>query len=181
MRPGEVFALGWERIQLNGTGGLLQITQGKSRAAKRILPLVPAVYRVLSQRWQTANKPEEGYVFPAETESGHIEGSSAKNYHGRALASIKKDAEDKKVKSPVKTFPPYTMRHTPLTRLAESGCDAFTLARMAGNSCITITQRYCHPQAEAIERAFSKLSEKPLQFPLQPDNTSLAMQTAQAR
>jgi hypothetical protein len=42
-------------------------------------------------------------------------------------------------------------------RLAESGCDAFTLARIAGHSSITITQRYCHPQADAIERAFAKL------------------------
>jgi hypothetical protein len=42
--------------------------------------------------------------------------------------------------------------------LAESGCDAFTLARIAGRSSITITQRYCHPQADAIERAFGNLS-----------------------
>jgi integrase len=49
------------------------------------------------------------------------------------------------------------MRHTALTRLGESGCDVFTLARIAGHSSITITQRYVHPQADAIERAFSKL------------------------
>jgi hypothetical protein len=42
--------------------------------------------------------------------------------------------------------------------LAESGCDAFTLARIAGHSSITITQPYCHPQADAIERAFGNLS-----------------------
>jgi hypothetical protein len=42
--------------------------------------------------------------------------------------------------------------------LAESGCDTFTLARIAGHSSITITQRYCHPQADAIERAFGNLS-----------------------
>src|ERR1700688_2049025 len=50
-----------------------------------------------------------------------------------------------------------SLRHTALTRLAEAGCDAFTLARIAGHSSITITQRYCHPQAEAIERAFKKM------------------------
>jgi hypothetical protein len=32
------------------------------------------------------------------------------------------------------------------------------LARIAGHSSITITQRYCHPQADAIERAFAKLT-----------------------
>lgn len=50
MRPGEVFALRWENILLNGSGGLLQITAGKSRAAKRMLPLVPAVFDVLKSR-----------------------------------------------------------------------------------------------------------------------------------
>ena len=34
----------------------------------------------------------------------------------------------------------------------------FPLARTAGCSSITITQRYVHPQADAIGRAFSKLS-----------------------
>jgi site-specific recombinase XerD len=57
-----------------------------------------------------------------------------------------------------KGFEPYCLRHSALTMLAESGCDAFTLARIAGHSSITITQRYCHPQADAIERAFGKFS-----------------------
>ena len=55
-------------------------------------------------------------------------------------------------------FEIYCLRHSALTMLAESGCDAFTLARIAGHSSITITQRYCHPQADAIERAFGKLA-----------------------
>jgi hypothetical protein len=40
-----------------------------------------------------------------------------------------------------------------------AGCDAFALARIAGHSSITITQRYCHPQADAIARAFLKLTD----------------------
>lgn len=119
-----------------------------------MLPLVPAVFSTLKGR----QNREEGWVFPAATESGHLEGGSAKNYHARALAAIKKAAAEKKIDNPLKPFPPYTMRHTALSRLADAGCDAFTLARIAGHSCITITQRYCHPQADAIERAFAKLS-----------------------
>jgi len=57
-----------------------------------------------------------------------------------------------------KRFEIYCLRHSALTMLAESGCDAFTLARIARHSSITITQRYCHPQADAIERAFGNLS-----------------------
>lgn len=47
------------------------------------------------------------------------------------------------------------LRHTALTQLAQAGVDVFTLARIAGHSSITITQRYVHPQADAIERAFT--------------------------
>ena len=49
------------------------------------------------------------------------------------------------------------MRHTALTRMAPF-CDPFTLARIAGHSSITITQRYCHPQADAVEAAFSRFA-----------------------
>ena len=36
------------------------------------------------------------------------------------------------IKAGVKAFAPYCLRHTALTRLAEAGCDALTLARIAG-------------------------------------------------
>ena len=79
--------------------------------------------------------------------------------HGKALAMI--GTAHKLVESipEVDLFEPYCLRHTALTWLAESGSDAFTLARIAGHGSITITQRYCHPQAEAIESAFLKMSE----------------------
>jgi len=35
-----------------------------------------------------------------------------------------------------------------------------TLAKIAGHSSITITQRYCHPQADAVEAAFSKFGQR---------------------
>jgi integrase len=157
LRPSEVLSLQWERIHLNGTGGMLQIAEGKSRAARRILPMVPAVYDSLKARWLAQGSPLSGWTFPSEGKSGHLRRDTGKTFHSKALAAIRDAAEKEGNETPVKAFPPYTLRHTALTRLAEAGCDAFTLARIAGHSSITITQRYCHPQADAIERAFSKL------------------------
>ena len=58
--------------------------------------------------------------------------------------------------SGVKAFVPYTLRHTALTNLGEkAGGDVFVLARIAGHSSITVTQRYIHPQADAINRVFA--------------------------
>jgi integrase len=91
-----------------------------------------------------------------------LDRDTAKTFHSKALATIESEAKKQEKQNPVKAFPPYTMRHTALTRLAEAGCDAFTLARIAGHSSITITQRYCHPQADAIERAFLKMTTVPL-------------------
>jgi hypothetical protein len=73
------------------------------------------------------------------------------------------------------------MQHTALTRLAEAGCDAFTLAKIAGHSSITITQHYCHPQAEAIECAFAKLGKKSATFLLQSRNEHTGEQRATSR
>ena len=44
-----------------------------------------------------------------------------------------------------------------LTRLGESGVDAFTIMRIAGHSSITVSQRYIHPTPEAVERALERL------------------------
>jgi len=62
----------------------------------------------------------------------------------------------------IQAFQPYVLRHTALTQLANSGCDVFTLARIAGHSSITITQRYVHPQADEIERAFLQVEQAAL-------------------
>jgi integrase len=155
-RPSEILSLRWEQIHLNGSGGWIQILLGKSRAAKRLLPMVPRVYSALKARHLEHGNPEKGWLFPAETESAHLQSDGlAKTQHAVALTKAK--VNDKRLTK----FCPYTLRHTALTNLAASGCDAFTLARIAGHSSITITQRYCHPQQEAIEAAFEKLQSKP--------------------
>jgi Site-specific recombinase XerD len=123
-----------------------------------MLPIVPAVFAALKILWDAQGRPECGWTFPAESKSGHLDRDTAKTHHRKALEMIEQKAKGQGMQNPVTRFPPYTMRHTALTRLAEAGCDAFTLARIAGHSSITITQRYCHPQADAIERAFAKLA-----------------------
>jgi integrase len=52
---------------------------------------------------------------------------------------------------------PYSLRHTFLTRLGESGCDVWTLARIAGHASINISARYVHPSEDAVLEAISKL------------------------
>jgi hypothetical protein len=59
--------------------------------------------------------------------------------------------------SKVIPFVLYSLRHTFLTRLGASGCDVWTLMRLAGHSSITMSMRYVHPHADTIDRAFAAL------------------------
>jgi len=44
-----------------------------------------------------------------------------------------------------------------LTGLGEAGMKAFTIMDIAGQSSVTVSQRYVHPSPESLERAFERL------------------------
>jgi integrase len=147
MRPEECYRLRWESITwANGRNGTLLVTHGKTAAARRMLPMTPRVRSILENRWDRAEKPLEGWIWPAPTLSGHVEPSSLKKQHRKTLRL-----------AGVRPFVLYSLRHTFLTRLGESGCDAWTLARIAGHSSIAISSRYVHPSEDAVLSAMSRL------------------------
>jgi integrase len=150
MRPGEVFALRWPHVLICEDGtGLIRVVEGKSKAARRILPMTPGVHAALKARHEAQGSPADGWVFPTGSIEGHLTGDGAKESHARALTDSK-----------VAPFVPYVLRHTALTRLGKAtNGDVFALARIAGHSSITITQRYVHTQADTIEGIFSRAVE----------------------
>ena len=147
MRPEECHHLDWANVNWNvGKHGTILITRGKTKAARRLLPMTPRVRLVLELRWEAAQRPAEGWVWPANTRSDHMEHDTLRVQHKNALKQSK-----------VRPFVLYTLRHTFLTRLGESGCDVWTLARIAGHSNIAISQRYVHPSEDAVLSAMSRL------------------------
>jgi hypothetical protein len=46
--------------------------EGKTKAARRVIPLTQRVNSVLKMRWENAKKPAEGWVFPAPTKQEHV-------------------------------------------------------------------------------------------------------------
>ena len=147
MRPEECYRLQWEYVTwANGRHGSLFVTHGKTAAARRVLPMTPRVRELLETRWKAQGKPAEGYVWPAPSKSGHMEPSSLKKQHAKALRF-----------SRVRPFVLYSLRHTFLTRLGEAGCNVWTLARIAGHSSIAISARYVHPSEDAVLTAMSRL------------------------
>jgi integrase len=75
-----------------------------------------------------------------------VESPSLKKQHSKALRL-----------SGARAFVLYSRRHTFLTRLGESGCDAWTLARIAGHSSVGISSGYVHPGEDAVLAAMSRL------------------------
>jgi integrase len=147
MRPDECYRLCWEDLTwANGRNGSLLVRHGKTAAARRVLPMTPRVRAVLEMHWERAGRPAEGRLWPAPTLCGHIDHSSLKKQHIRAVTLSK-----------VRPFVLYDLRHTFLTRLGESGCDAWTLARIAGHSSVAISSRYVHPSEDAVLSAMSRL------------------------
>jgi integrase len=160
MRPEECFRLCWEAVTwINGRHGTLFVAHGKTPAARRVLPLTPRVRAILEARWERAGKPVEGWVWPAPTRSEHIEVSSLRKQHAKAFELVAKEAAKNNLR-PVTPFVLYSLRHTFLTRLGESGCDVWTLARIAGHSQIGISSRYVHPSEDAMFAAMSRLTEQ---------------------
>jgi integrase len=158
MRPDECYRLRWEELTLgNGRNGTLLVAHGKTAAARRVLPMTPRVRFVLEARWNAANKPLEGWIWPAPTTSGHIDHSSLKKQHAKAFRAANKDATKNNFPQ-LMPFVLYSFRHTFLTHLGQSGCDAWTLARIAGHSSIAISGRYVHPSEDAVLNAMANLS-----------------------
>ncbi len=147
LRPEECYRLVWDSITwVNGRNGTLMVTHGKTKAARRVLPMTPRVRHILEHRWNAQGRPAEGYAWPAPTKTGHIGPSSLKKQHGKALSLSK-----------VRPFVLYSLRHTFLTRLGQSGCDVWTLARIAGHGSIAISARSVHPSEDAILDAMARL------------------------
>jgi len=148
MRPDECYRLRWESVTwTNGRNVTILVTHGKTAAARRVLPLTVRAKNILQARWEAAGSPTEGWVWSASTRSGHFEKSPLKKQHKKALRV-----------SRVRPFVLYSLCHTFLTRLAESGCDACTLARIAGHSSVAMSARYVHPSEDAVLAALDRLS-----------------------
>jgi len=139
MRPEECFRLRWESVTwTNGRHGTVL-----TAAARRVLPMTPRVRAVLEARWEKADTPDEGWIFTAPTQNGHVEKSTLKKQHKGVFKTLKEEAE-KNDEQPVRPF---------------VGCDVWTLARIAGHSNIKPSSRYVDSSDDAVLGAMKRLGK----------------------
>ena len=78
MRPDECHRVRWDEIDWQGRYGLVLVSEGKTPAARRRIPLTPQLRAVFEARWKATGEPREGFVWPSATKSGHIGHSTLK-------------------------------------------------------------------------------------------------------
>jgi integrase len=146
LRVGEVLTLTSRDVHLRPAKGArfgyLQVREGKSRNARRIVSLTPRASALLEARLEASDSE---YAFASK---------------GKPLTVSYLDHVQSKLRRRLQlpqAFVLHSLRHTFLTRLGLAGVDAFTIMRLAGHSSITVSQRYVHPTPEAMEQAVAKL------------------------
>jgi len=141
MRPEEVFTIRKEHVHLKL--GYLFVPSGKTRFARRNVPLTNATIDIL--KWRTVDT-ESPFVFPR------------KGDHDKPLTTVRKPHH--KALRTAGIYPPfrlYDFRHTFGSRTAMAGVDLPTLKELMGHSDISTTMRYVHPTPEHKREAVRKL------------------------
>ena len=142
MRPDEVYHLRTENVNLKQ--GWVFIPSGKTKAAKRKIPLTAAAAAILHRRLKTATGP---YVFGSPDDPN------------RPITKLNKPHGTAVKRSGVKWFRLYDLRHTFATRAIESGMDLITLAAILGHSRIVMVQRYAHPAEQHKVEAMRRMEQ----------------------
>lgn len=151
MRPDELCAITINDVNLDE--GSVFIQKGKTKAARRLVPLSDRALGIIKSRIETATG---AFLF-----AGGLHGSDPNsrvvkfnNSHYGALKRSKLDTDNRSGTSGTCTI--YSFRHTFATRFIESGGDLLTLAAILGHSSLRMVMRYAHPsdahKFEAIKR-----------------------------
>ena len=142
MRPGEVALI--RRTDVFLDQGYISIPRGKTKAAKRRIPLTDRAYEILERRMEDV---ESEYLFNSEITDQPI--TTLKTAH---MAAIRR--------SEVAYFRLYDLRHTFATRFVEAGGDLVTLQALMGHSDIKMVTRYAHPTQQHQFDAIKKMQAR---------------------
>lgn len=130
MRPSEGMSMNWQYLNLDA--GVYQNPHGKTKSARRPVPLLNGSLEVLKRRHMAQGFPSEGWVFPADSKCGHMVTIQKAFNRARDAAKLPKG------------LVLYTARHGALTDLATVLTVAETM-RLGGHSDVRTAMSYQHP------------------------------------
>lgn len=140
LRPSEALGLRWDQLDLDpGDGGAGWATVANKGRGDKLVPLTRAARAVLDRT------PRLGpYCWAGDRALSQQVMIRAHRSACRAVGL----PDDLAL---------HGLRHTAATRMGEAGLDAFVLSAILGHSKITTTQRYVHPQRQAMAQAAARM------------------------
>jgi integrase-like protein len=148
MRPEEVFRIEVRNVDLRRK--TVFNPWGKTKAAKRTVPLDEEALGILRRRAELAQRARSRYVFWSPQGPGRPANKE------RPIGSVRKAHDAAIDRAGVEDFRLYDLRHTFATRAAQAGVDVLTLAAVLGHTTVQMTSRYVHPtdahKADAAKR-----------------------------
>lgn len=133
LRLGEAMTLAQENVKADGS---LFVTKGKTKNARRTVPLTPRALAIAKQR--TGER-----VFK--------ESSFTVSHQFKLLRDALKLPSDCVL---------HSFRHSFCTRLGNAGASAFQIMRLAGHASVSVSQRYVHEDRETLDNAIQLLLPK---------------------
>jgi len=165
-RPEEIHRLEWSQIHSDS----IIIYDGKGEGSRRRVATSPAALSVLKERGllDASSRESQQYVFPTKSRTGEvipIDHSSTKKQHTKAVKAVReaKAARVGKFEDEIDfDFVPYSLRHTFVTRLAETGIDAPALMYIAGHRNLATTMKYIHLASVSVNERLRDARQKQL-------------------
>jgi integrase len=143
LRRSEAVNLEWTAVALQANPPSLEVVRGKTKYARRRIPLTKRAERILTGLQATAKSARVFTVRKKDPITG--------DWLSHTFLNTRRRLE---LPEPCVL---HSTRHTFCTRLGERGADAFAIQRLAGHSSIVISQRYVHPAAARLDVAMALL------------------------
>jgi len=147
LRPGEIFRLRSEDVQIGLPAPYVHVNEGKSDRSVRDVPITARTLPIFRRRLSTA-KGE--YLFPRRIGNGHDWSRPMTELEPAHLRALRKSG----IQPP---FRLYDLRHTYGTRAVEAGIDVFSVAKLMGHADLRTTERYVHLSKAHLEGAQKKI------------------------
>jgi len=147
LRPGEIFQLRSEDVQIAAPAPYVHVREGKSDRAVRGVPMTLRVLPILRRR---VSKAKGEYLFPRRVGTGYDWNRPMTELEPAHLRALRNSG----IQPP---FRLYDLRHTYGTRAVEAGIDVFSVAKLMGHADLRTTERYVHLSKTHLEDAQKKI------------------------
>jgi integrase len=109
-------------------------------------PLTRGITEILVREREMVTNPD-GWVFPnPSTKTGHMD---------RIVKAFRRTVVRAGMNPSLVT--PHIMRHTAITRLAQSGADIKTIQEFSGHESLEMVMRYTHAQDRVVDEALDRM------------------------